>query len=228
MLFITILPRDKMVAPLKELIEISMVNCMYERRVEYTFVWKYLSVLLVLPPKLRKKIKILDVGGAESRLAKFLAELGFDVTVIDIREDDYGKAKFVQANILNYEFPPESFNIITCISTIEHIGLPCYNQQLKDPAGDIRTVEKIHRWLKNEGIALITLPYGKPHHPPDFERVYTQETLQERILRGLWDIIEIRYARQSDKDPHTFIECSEKEARNYDAVVLLALRKIKL
>ena len=213
---------------IKDLIKSSMHNWMYERHVEYTFVWKYLSVLLVLPEKLRKEIKILDVGGAESRLSKVLSELGFNVTVIDLAEDDYGSARFVQADILRYEFPKEYFDIIISISTVEHVGLPCYKQKVLDFDGDIHTMDKIYQWLKDGGIALITLPYGKPHHPPEFERVYNQKTLQERILRDMWEVIEIRYARQSEDDPHTFIECSEQDARNYDAVVLLALRKSKV
>ncbi|RLG76909.1 MAG: hypothetical protein DRO12_03520 [Thermoprotei archaeon] len=213
------------VQKIEELIDISMLNRGYERYVEYAFVWKYLSMLLVLPKKLRSKIKILDVGGAESRLSKTLAGLGFDVTVIDIHEDDYGKARFVKENILTYEFPEGYFDVIIAISTIEHVGLPCYKQAILSHDGDIIAMTKIYRWLKLGGIALVTLPYGKPHHPPEFERVYNLQSLQERILCCRWEIIEVRFARQSDDDPHVFIDCSEEEARNYDAVVLLALRK---
>ncbi|PUA30973.1 MAG: hypothetical protein B9J98_08395, partial [Candidatus Terraquivivens tikiterensis] len=67
-----------------------MLNDSDERPTEYEFVWKWLAILLPFEKKVKKSIKLLDVGGAESRLAKTLAELGFDTTVIDIADLDHG------------------------------------------------------------------------------------------------------------------------------------------
>jgi SAM-dependent methyltransferase len=176
-----------------------------------------------MPYTCRGEVKILDVGGGESKLAKTLAELGFSVTVIDIGEVDCGKAKHIKNNVLDYEFPEETFDIIISISTIEHVGLPCYGQTKLDQDGDIKVMDKIYRWLKPHGLAIITLPYGKPHHPPTFERVYSKETLSRRILSSLWQSVRIDYIC-NDEGWRT---CLEPETLNRDACVLLFLQKRK-
>jgi SAM-dependent methyltransferase len=202
-----------------ELVKKSMINTGGERPSEYRFIFNELLPFLSLKEK--NKIKILDVGGAESLLSKTLADLGFDVYVIDIKDLDYGKAKFIKENILNYDFPNDFFDIVIAISTIEHIGLSCYNQKILDNDGDIKTIEKIYKWLKPGGIALITLPYGKPHHPPDFERVYNKETLKSRILKENWFISKIEFYAKFD----IWKECQEEETYDKDGVVLLNLKK---
>ena len=192
-----------------------------ERPLEYLFLWSNLVPLLAIPEKVRSEVKILDIGGAGSLLSKTLAELGFDTYVIDINDVDSGKAKFIKANILDYDFPENAFNIIISISTVEHVGLPCYGQTIYDQDGDIKTMHKIYKWLAPEGIAIITLPYGKPHHPPSFERVYDENTLKNRILMSQMEIIKKEYICCNG----AWRQASEPEAKNYDAVVLLLLRK---
>ena len=204
-----------------ELIRQSIVNTNAERPCEYLFLWKWLTPLLPLPTYVKREIKILDVGGAESNLAKTLAELGFDTTVIDINPVEHGKAKYIKANILQYEFPENTFDIILSISTIEHVGLKAYGQKVEDQEGDIKTIQKIYKWLKPDGISIITLPYGKPHHPPTFERVYNQETLTNRILIDKWEIIEMQYATNMNGWSY----CTEAEAQDKDSVILLILKK---
>jgi hypothetical protein len=83
------------------------------------------------------------------------------------------------------------------------------------------SMEKIYRWLKPYGLAIITLPYGKPHHPPTFERVYNRETLKDRILFGRWNVLRIEYAC----DDRGWRQCLEHETANRDSAVLLFLQK---
>ena len=204
-----------------ELIEKSMVNRAAERPVEYAFAWSVLAPLTFLPAECRRRVRILDVGGGESRLAKTLAELGFSVTVIDIGDVDRGGAELVRANVLSYEFPEASFDLIVAISTVEHVGLPCYGQTLLDPDGDVKVMEKIHRWLKPSGLAVVTVPFGKPHHPPSFERVYNRDALQSRIIGDRWRPLLTLFACSS-KGWRT---CSMEEAETCDACALLLLVK---
>ena len=210
----------------KDIVRYCMGNTLYERSREYEFVMKYFMPLLAIPKKLRKNIRILDVGGAESRLSKFLAEQGFDVYVIDIREDDYGSARFIKANILEYDFPEGFFDIIVAISTVEHVGLPCYGQELIDRDGDVKALRKLKSWLRSGGLLLLTLPFGVPHHPPDFERVYNLETLRSRVLFVGWDVVECRFYCFNPLNRDDFVECSVPQALVTDAVVCLALRRV--
>ncbi|MCD6399792.1 DUF268 domain-containing protein [candidate division WOR-3 bacterium] len=210
----------------EQIVNLCMHNRLYERSREYEFVLKYFMPLLVLPKELRRKIKVLDVGGAESKLSKWLSSQGFDTYVIEIREDDYGSAKFIRANILDYDFQENFFDIIVAISTVEHVGLPAYGQDKQDPDGDVKTMVKLRSWVKPGGLLLVTVPFGKPHHPPEFERVYDTVSLQFRIILPRLEVIEKRYYCYNPRDPHSFEECSLAKALLTDAVACLALRKI--
>jgi SAM-dependent methyltransferase len=222
---------------ISDLMARSMVNMAGERPMEYLFAWTTLAALSPTMPADRGRVRVLDVGGAESRLAKTLAELGFDVAVIDINDVDHGRAKFVRANILEYDFPEECFDVIIAISTIEHVGLPAYGQKVLDPDGDIKAMRKLYRWLRRGGFAIVTVPYGRPHHPPDFERVYNRETLGERILSGGWEVVSALYlAQHIIYQPctvsalyfcqHTVWQpCTRDLAEGRDGCVCLLLRK---
>jgi len=206
---------------ISDLMARSMENTMAERPLEYLFVWTTLAALSPTLPADRSRVRILDVGGAESRLAKTLAELGFDVTVIDINDVVSGRAKFIRANILEFDFPEDHFDIIIAISTVEHIGLPAYGQTLLDEDGDIKAMEKIYRWLKRGGFAIVTVPYGRPHHPPSFERVYNRKTLAKRILSAEWEVIAAMYSCYDG----VWRPCTEPETDDRDGCVCLLLRK---
>jgi len=210
----------------KDIVKYCMHTGIYERSREYEFVMKYFMPLLAIPKEVRKNIRILDVGGADSRLSKFLADQGFDVYIIDIREDDYGKAKFIKANILTCNFPTGFFDVIVAISTIEHVGLPAYNQDIIDSEGDVKALRRLKAWLRQGGLLLLTLPFGVPHHPPDFERVYNLESLRSRVLGLGWDVVECRFYCFNPLDRDDFVECFVPRALVTDAVVCLALRKL--
>jgi SAM-dependent methyltransferase len=206
---------------ISDLMARSMENTTGERPLEYLFVWTTLAALSPTMPADRSRVRVLDVGGAESRLAKTLAELGFDVTVIDILDVDHGKAKFVKANILEYEFPEEYFDVIIAISTVEHVGLPAYGQKVLDPNGDIKAMGKLYRWLKRGGYAIVTVPYGRPHHPPDFERTYDRRTLARRILPAGWELVAVMYSCYDG----VWRPCTEPETDDRDGCACLLLRK---
>jgi len=208
---------------LYEFLEKSIVNKCGERIVEYTFVYQSICSLLTLSYSCRRNIKILDIGCCESNLAKTLAELGFDVIGIDINYCDICPARLLQANILETEFEPNSFDIILAISTVEHIGLSCYGQKVQDNNGDIITMQKIYRWLKPNGIAIITVPYGKPHHPPWFERVYNKDTLFEHIVQN-FEIVRLEVWCRPDLESDNWYPCS-LDCVDKDCVALLLLRK---
>jgi len=206
---------------ISDLMAKSMVNMAAERPMEYLFVWTTLAALSPSLPADRDRVRVLDVGGADSRLARTLAELGFDVTVIDVLDVDHGRARFVRANILEHDFPEEHFDVIIAISTIEHVGLPAYGQKVLDPDGDTKAMGKLYRWLKRGGFAILTVPYGKPHHPPDFERVYNKETLAKRILSGGWEVVSALYVCQHA----VWQPCTRETAEERDSCACLLLRK---
>lgn len=66
------------------------------------------------------------------------------------------------------------FNVVTIISTLEHVGMgktSCGDIDKRD--GDVTVMGEIWRILKPRGIVLLTVPFGKAKFLP-FMRVYDE------------------------------------------------------
>ena len=86
-----------------------------------------------------------------------------------------------RGTIVAAPFPPGSFDLILCISTVEHIGLPIYGQH-EFPYGDIFAMRHVRRLLAPGGLLLLTVPFGRAQVNPWF-RVYDQRSLR-RLTGG--------------------------------------------
>jgi hypothetical protein len=118
---------------------------------ENTFVLNNLHSLLP------KGSKVLDIGSAESDFPLYLYASGFEVTPFDQRE--YPLLPSVQGDAMKLEeyFQPASFEAISVVSTIEHIGIGAYG----DAKGSVTFISLINQWkgfLKSGGYLLLTLP----------------------------------------------------------------------
>lgn len=122
------------------------------RFIEYTWVLQKLG-----PGKGRV---VLDVG-CSGLLDHELLARGFRVAGLDINDHTMRNSRetFVQANAISTGLPSETFDIILSVSTIEHIGLNAYSQDLLLENGDLLAAQEIRRLLKPGGIFLLTFPY---------------------------------------------------------------------
>lgn len=82
----------------------------------------------------------------------------------------------VKGTVVAPPFPPNSFDLILCISTVEHIGLPVYGQH-EFPHGDILAMRHVRRLLAPGGRLLLTVPFGRAQVNPWF-RVYDRRDLR--------------------------------------------------
>jgi 2-polyprenyl-3-methyl-5-hydroxy-6-metoxy-1,4-benzoquinol methylase len=162
-------------------VKLANVN---ERIVEVPFV---LRALAALPPT----AKILDVGATESTLAVSLAALGFDVTAIDPRPYplSHPRLRTVVGELESWE-TGDVFDAVICLSTLEHIGLGGYGDELVE-AGDRRALGWIHAHTAPGGMLVLTAPYGKASTDA-FQRTYDRDGL-ERLLAD-WSVEDLRIA----------------------------------
>ena len=130
---------------------------------------------------------VLEVGCAEADTIAYLKEKRPDlhVTGIDWRKVDRPKAdKLVQGDVLLYNFPPESFDCIVAVSTVEHIGLGAYGDPT-DTDGDTHAMERMVSWLKPGGWLYFDVPY-RPDSDyvaySDF-RAYNPAALEQRLYQ---------------------------------------------
>jgi SAM-dependent methyltransferase len=76
----------------------------------------------------------------------------------------------VKGTVVAPPFPTASFDLILCVSTVEHVGLPIYGQH-EFPHGDILAMRHMRRLLAPGGRLLMTVPFGRAQVNPWF-RVY--------------------------------------------------------
>ena len=107
---------------------------------------------------------LLDIGSYLTSLPDSLSNLGYQVTAFDLRGPGHHASKrvqFVTGDIRCTDFESAAFDIITCVSTIEHIGVKGrYGVTIADDDGDRRALDEMYRLLKVNGSLLLTVPMG--------------------------------------------------------------------
>ena len=96
---------------------------------------------------------------------------------------DYGPANVILSNmisksadLLKLPFKSNSVESLSCMHTIEHVGLGRYGDTV-DPEGDIKAIRELKRVLKKGGDLLIVLPIGIPNIYFNAHRVYSYEQI---------------------------------------------------
>ena len=166
---------------------LSILGMNTSRSIEYNFVLNNIS---------NSPIEILDAGSAGSPLPLRLVRRGHYVTAADIRgyHGRHRNLKILKVDLTNTKLPPLSYDTITCISTLEHIGLGAYGDPL-DSDGDMSAMMEFFRILRPHGRLLITFPFSGNYKIKRWkktaERVYDYNRI-ESIFRN-WKIIEEEY-----------------------------------
>lgn len=80
-----------------------------------------------------------------------------------------------KADLISLPFKNESISSLSCMHTVEHIGLGRYGDPL-DPEGDLKAIKELIRVLAPNGSLLFVVPIGgKPKIMFNAHRVYTYE-----------------------------------------------------
>ena len=137
---------------------------------------------------------ILDVGATDSLLMFEILKRGYMPIGIDLRPYHVTLPKnscFYRGDIttpnLKEFFKKYPIYMAVALSTIEHIGLPCYGGPIISN-GDRLAIENIHSILDDNGLFIITIPTkiwqsasGRGYTPKEF---YT-------LIEGLFKVFEI-------------------------------------
>lgn len=161
-------------SPLKEYVVRFLTEEKSERIVEVPVVFRFIP---------EKKIRILDVGCRYSLLSLQLASLGHEVVGIDINSffQKHPNFTFYRGDIRTFSFGKKKFDIVTAISTIEHIGLGYYNDK-NDFFGDQKAINQIYANLKKRGKLLMSVPFGKCA-TNTWYRVYNLKRIKKLLLK---------------------------------------------
>lgn len=77
---------------------------------------------------------------------------------------------FIDLNALPFE--SNSVNTLSCMHTVEHIGLGRYGDPL-DAEGDLKAIKELKRVIKPGGTMLFVVPVGKPKIMFNAHRIYS-------------------------------------------------------
>jgi SAM-dependent methyltransferase len=147
--------------------------------------------------------RVLEIGYAfaEEHYLQALADLAIPFLVgIDAADSPWSRERFqlhrVQCDILNSCIAPGSFDLILCVSTIEHIGRDNSRYGLDASRGiatpDQEAMRSIAEWLAPGGRLLLTVPFGK-YEDVGWLINYDMDLLTELVKSSQLDILEQLY-----------------------------------
>lgn len=83
-----------------------------------------------------------------------------------------------KADLTSLEFNDSSINSLSCMHTVEHIGLGRYGDKI-DPDGDLKAIEELKRVLAKDGNLLFVVPIGQPKIMFNAHRIYSFDQVME-------------------------------------------------
>jgi hypothetical protein len=86
------------------------------------------------------------------------------------------------ADLMALPFADGSLPSLSCMHTIEHIGLGRYGDPL-DPDGDLKALAELTRVLAPNGDLLVVVPVGRPRIAYNAHRIYSHEMVLAALAR---------------------------------------------
>lgn len=134
-----------------------------------------------------------------------------------------------EGDLMKLPFADKSIESISCLHTIEHVGLGRYGDPL-DPHGDLKAISELKRVVKVGGNLLIVVPVGKQKIEFNAHRIYTPEKLVSYVTEhntehntesesniessGKFTLKEYAYIPETDKEGPLKRNADLKEGQN--------------
>jgi hypothetical protein len=84
--------------------------------------------------------------------------------------------KIGSKDLTNLSFESNSIESISCMHTVEHVGLGRYGDPI-DPFGDVKSIKELQRVLAIGGSLMFVVPVGKQRTMFNAMRIYSYETI---------------------------------------------------
>jgi SAM-dependent methyltransferase len=97
----------------------------------------------------------------------------YDYRPADIHLSGFTSGK---ADLVNLHFETGSIESLSCMHTVEHIGLGRYGDPI-DINGDKKAMKELQRVVKKDGSLLFVVPIGNPRIEFNAHRVYAYDTI---------------------------------------------------
>jgi O-antigen chain-terminating methyltransferase len=120
--------------------------------------------------------RVLDVGSAfaVSVYLRHLIGLGIaELHGVDLSARPIKGMVMTKADVRSMPYPNGHFQLILCISTLEHVGRDNSKYEIAEggqPEGDVEGLSEMARVLEKQGRILITVPFGRLEHQNWFKQ----------------------------------------------------------
>lgn len=121
----------------------------------------------------KKHVDISSILSFGTMLSAFLPVEFYDYRPPNI---NLPNMKVGRADLTRLHFDDESVSSLSCLHTLEHIGLGRYGDTI-DPKGDLKAAKELIRVLKKGGDLLIVVPVGKPKLVFNSNRSYSYQQI---------------------------------------------------
>lgn len=165
--------------------------------------------------------RVLEVGAHDESIAYVLAEAGFDVVGVDLREYDrfhglHPGQRHIVGDFNQMRFK-EEFDVVVSTSAIEHFGLNTYREGIEEDDYDVKAVGNVWTALKPSGVFYATVPFGSTFHvqKPDW-RIYDSVALRARIIQDFTVEAKDYFASAPAGRYQLGDTLTEREAMEYD------------
>lgn len=145
--------------------------------------------------RVRADESVLDVGTANaepSYVAALLNRSPAEVIGVDLVEAEVPGVPMVVADVRDLPFADGAFNLVLCISTLEHVGRDnrVYGaDQEADPDGIPDALDELRRVLETDGRLVVTVPCGEPEDHGWFVQL-EPETWNDAFLEAGFSVLE--------------------------------------
>lgn len=121
-----------------------------------------------------------DIGCATGSFPAMQLASGIEhCTVFEVRPARVDHERVtVRVHDLTYDEAEAEFDLVTCLSTIEHVGLGRYGDPL-DPWGDVKMAANLRRLVKPGGLLMLSLPVGRGTVVYNAHRIYSRRRVRE-------------------------------------------------
>ena len=115
-----------------------------------------------------------------------------------------------QGNLTNLPFPDSSIESLSCLHTVEHVGLGRYGDPM-DPDGDLKAIKELIRVLRPGGSLLLVTPIGgKAIIEFNAHRIYTYDLICE-YFKDL-ELKEFSLIHEHTRDGSIILNASREDA----------------
>ena len=183
----------------------NTVTTGFDRHYVYHPAWAVRIVRQLNPPV---HVDISSIISFSTMLSAFIPVEFYDFRPADITLTGLQSKK---GDLLSLPFKTNSVVSISCMHTVEHVGLGRYGDPL-DPNGDLKAIAELKRVIAVDGSLLFVVPIGKTKMCFNAHRIYSYKQIREYFS----ELELIEFSLISEKTGAIIKDATEKQADQED------------